>query len=57
MSKKDARNVIMQATRDAMEMWKALHPENPMADLDARLDFINRFVEGIVPSEVRAAAV
>ena len=57
MSKRQAREIVMAATRDAMKMWADLHKENPMGDMDARLDFINNFLAGIVPEEVRKAAM
>lgn len=57
MSKNKAREIVMAATRDAMVMWANLHRENPLADMDDRLDFINAFVAGVVPEEVRNAAM
>lgn len=57
MSKNEAREIVMAATRDAMKMWARLHSENPLADMDARLDFINSFVAGVVTEDVRKAAM
>ena len=56
MEKQVAREIIMTATRDAMAAWNKAHPVDPFKDMDARLDFINAFVAGVVPAEVRKAA-
>lgn len=57
MTQKEAREIIMQTTRDAMQTWNNLHNNTKKNDLDARLSFINDFVGNLVPEEVRALAV
>lgn len=49
MTQKEAREIIMQATRDAMEMWDKLQNNTKKNDLDARLSFINDFIRSLIP--------
>ncbi len=55
MTQKEAREIIMQATHDAMQTWERLSDVNKN-NLDNRLDFINHFVNSTVPAEIRKLA-
>lgn len=57
MTQKEAREIIMQATRDAMEMWDKLQNNTKKNDLDARLSFINDFIRSLIPEQIRTQAV
>lgn len=57
MTQKEAREMIMQTTRDAMETWNKIADNDRKNDLNARLSFINDFICSLVPEEIRKLAV
>ena len=55
MSKKEAREIIMKATQDAIRMYNSCGGDK--ADFDNRLDFINTFIAKTVPENIRKLAI
>ncbi len=53
-TQKEAREVIMSETRQAMEEYNKTHHR---IDLDERLNYINAFLMDVVPERIRKLAV